>query len=462
MTPTQHDGQTLSVGELCALVARAFETLFPERLWVRGEIHDLKRPRSGHVYFDLLDPGELGRAAPAKINVALFANHKFSVNGTLRRAGGSVRMTDGVEVRIGGKLEFHPPSGQLKFLMTTIDPAYTLGRLAADRDRLVRLLAADGLLDRNASLAVGAAPLRVGLVTSAGSAACHDFLDELTGSGFAFQVVVVDTRVQGEGASANIVAALRTASALGVDVVALVRGGGARTDLGTFDGEDVARAVATLPVPVWTGIGHEIDSTVADLVAHRSFKTPTACGGALVETVAGFVGRLDAGWEAIRRQADQRLDDRAAALARDAARGQRAATVALDRAAERLDDGSSRSQRAVVAALQRAGDELERAAGRLDRAALVVLDARLSRLDDQLRRLRREGDVALDRAEERLAHRAAVVAALDPVRALARGWSITRDEHGAVLRSATEASPGSVLVTTLADGSVRSTVDGRG
>ena len=147
------ESATLSVAEVCELLGHAIRSAFPTDVWVRGEIHDLKRPPSGHVYFDLCDPGELGGAMPARLSVALFAKQRDVVNRILRRAGGAVRMTDGVEVRLRGALEFHPPNGQLKLVMSVIDPAYTLGRLASERELLLRRLAEEGLLERNRSLA---------------------------------------------------------------------------------------------------------------------------------------------------------------------------------------------------------------------------------------------------------------------------------------------------------------------
>ncbi|MPY92425.1 MAG: hypothetical protein GEV08_04950, partial [Acidimicrobiia bacterium] len=213
---------TFSVAELCEAIRMALAITLPDEVWVRGEIRDLKRPKTGHVYFDLVEGGEFGRAADAKLSVALFANHKFSVNGILRRAGGGVRMTDGVEVRVRGSLQFHPPTSRISFVMTAIDPTYTLGKLVAERDQLLRRLAADGLLEAQGRLPVAPAPLRVGLVTSHESAAHHDVVAELARSGFAFEVLCFDSRVQGVDAARTVVRALQAAERHAVDLVALV------------------------------------------------------------------------------------------------------------------------------------------------------------------------------------------------------------------------------------------------
>ena len=414
MAEFDFDDGTFTVGGLCQAIQVALDVTFPGELWVRGEIHDLKRPASGHVYFDLVDPGELGRAMRAKLSVALFQNNKYSVNGILRRAGGGVRMTDGVEVRLRGTLDFHPPSGQLKVVMTSIDPAYTLGRLAADRDRLLRQLALEGLLERNGSLSIHAAPLRIGLVTSWGSAAQADFVDELSRSGYGFTVLAADVRVQGEGASAALVTALARLQTHGVDVIAVVRGGGARTDLATFDSEDVVRAVANCGVPVWTGIGHEIDSSLTDEVAHSAFKTPTACASALVDRVTAYLRAAEQRWAAISGLAVARITSE---------------QTQLDRIAHQLQ--------------REAGNSLRLAADRIDRLAI---------------QLTRESNRTLASAENRLSAKVELLRALDPQRALNRGWSITHDTDGHLVRSVVGTAKGTNLVTRVADGLLHSTV----
>ena len=171
---------------------------------------------------------------------------------------------------------------------------------------MLRRLAADGSLDANRRRPLSAVPLRVGVVSSAGTAAWHDFHDELVRSGFGFQLVLADTRVQGPEASRAVSpgdpGALppRHAAAASTSIV-VIRGGGARNELATFDAETIARAIAAAPVPVLTGLGHEIDRSVADEVAHTSLKTPTACAGALVQAVAGYLGAVEQRHAAVRR-----------------------------------------------------------------------------------------------------------------------------------------------------------------
>jgi exodeoxyribonuclease VII large subunit len=273
-------------------------------------------------------------------------------------------------------------------------------------------------------------------VTSSGSAAEADFVHELGRSGFAFDLVRIDARVQGLDAPLEVVAGIRDAVAAGVDVIALVRGGGAKTDLQAFDDERVARAIALCPVPVLTGIGHEVDRSVADEVAHRAEKTPTACAQALVALVAAFDGALHGLWTAISEQAQRGVADHDRQVEGIAARTGRAATAGLRTAGHRLDGHADRVRLAALGHLR----DAERGAA------------------DQARRLRHRAPRALTEAERAISSVDARVRAHDPERTLARGWSITRRADGTVVRSPADVGVGDELRTLVRDGELRSTV----
>ncbi|MGK2930020.1 MAG: exodeoxyribonuclease VII large subunit [Acidimicrobiales bacterium] len=431
---------TWSVRELSVAIGERLREAFPTDVWVRGEIHDLSRPQSGHVYFSLVESGNdgAGRREPdARLSVMLAASDKTRVNRLLRKAGGRVRMSDGTEVRIRGRLDWYEPRGQLQFRMASIDPAFTLGQLAAARAELLDRLRAEGVLDANRRLSMPMLPLRIGVVTSSGSAAEADLLDELDRSGFAFRVHVADVRVQGLDAPGSVAGAITWFASRDIDVVVLVRGGGATTDLAAFDHEMVARAIAASPHPVVTGVGHEVDRSVADEVAHTAAKTPTAAAQHLVGVVGAALGRAEAGYAAVVGVADRRVH---------------AASQHLDRLAAR----------AATAAASATRTEL----GRIDTMAARLSPAtrrQLGRLDDTLRshgqRLRSAGRRTLDEADRDLDVLATRVSLGDPVRAMARGWSITRQEDGTMVRSVADAPAGSTIVTTVADGTVTSVVD---
>ncbi len=442
------------------MLGNVLHRAFPEEIWVRGEIHDISRPPSGHVYFQLVEGR--GTSTTACLSVILSARSKGRINESLKRAGGGVRMVDGTEVRIRGRMDWFAPRGQLQLRMTAIDPAYTLGQMAAARDEVLRRLAEEGLLDRNRQLAVPLVPLRIGLITSEGSAAAADFVHELRASGIAFQISIADVRVQGVDAAPSVVAALAAFAAEPPDVVAIVRGGGARTDLAAFDGELIARAIAQMPVPVFTGIGHEVDRSVADEVAHTSLKTPTACAQALIEAVRRTTDRFDQLWQRIAAVADRTVaahDDR---LRHNARHAGRSVDHALRASAAHLERAGQRVHRSSCAVLDASVVRVERGAGRATGAARHHLLAAEVGATAAIHRLSARSPRAASLATRRLDALEAQLRAHDPARTLARGWSITRRSDGTVVRDPADVAPGDQLTTTVAGGEVRSTVVGDG
>ncbi len=430
--------ETWSVADLATAIGNCLRASFAGEIWLRGEIRSLRAPnRNGHQYFDLIEPGAAAGAYPdAKISVNLFRAARTRILEVLAATPGTAELADGVEVRIRGRVDWWAAGGQLRVVMTDIDPVFTLGQLDAQRRALLAELSAAGLLDANGRIAVPPVPLRVGLVTSAGSAAHADFLHELRASRYVFDVVLADARVQGADAPRTLVAALEKVTAAAVDVIAVVRGGGSRTDLVAFDHPDVAHAIATSPVPVFTGIGHEIDRSVADEVAHSAFKTPTAVAGALIARVATAEAALDAFANRLLGATDRRLTGARNDLADQLRRVARAARAADARA------------HAHLRALQ---EHLTRTAERRLRDATRDWHRRRGRLETAPPR-------HLGRAAERLATSEALLQASDPARLLARGWSLTRTAEGTLVRSPADAPVGQVLVTTLSSGSVTSTV----
>jgi exodeoxyribonuclease VII large subunit len=411
---TQQRSDTLTVGELCRRVESGVNELFPDEVWVQGAISGLTRSANGHVYFDLIDPtDEMGATTGAVLPVALFAKHRHLVNKILRKAGG-MRMHDGIEIRIRGRVAYYPPQGRVQLVMSLIDPQYTLGQMVEARQQLLERLAADGLLDLNRERSFPALPLRVALITSGASAAFADFVNEIEQSPFPFRVTLIDSRVQGLDAVPSLADALQAADGLAVDVVALVRGGGARTDLVAFDHERVAKAVARCRHPVLVGVGHETDRSVADEVAHRSAKTPTACAAMLVDAATDF--------------------------------------------ANRVDEGAGRLNALVNLHLAAAQDRLFAHGGRLVASAGRVVERNRGELVHAAHRLRREPTHLVERADGRLATMSARLAAVDPAMVLARGWTITRTADGALVRSTDGVTTGTELVTTTMGGEITSRV----
>lgn len=470
--------ETCTVTQLTARIHKAVLGAFPAEVWVRGEVEGLRPPTAGgHVYLTLREKAR-GRDT-ASLGVVLLRQSRLRIDRVLAAHPG-FHLADGIEVRVRGRVQY--AYGRIQLVVSEVDPVHTLGRLAAERDRVLAALGAEGLLGRNAAVPLPPVPLRLAVVTSDGSAACHDVLHELEASGIGFRVGVADARVQGHGAEASICAGLTRAITWRPDAVLLVRGGGSRTDLAAFDGERIARLIAGAPVPVITGIGHEIDTSVADVVAAAAHKTPTACAASIVDHAHRSSLAAEATWSAVAtravaagRGAEDDLASGAAALVRRAAGAVGAAEGHLDRRAERIvgraslglaaadvraQERADRVARSAAANLATAGERLAGAARGLDP---VRLDRTFGQLEADLtaasRRVAQRSARALADRSGALDVLAARAAAVDPALALARGWSITRTDVGTLVRSAADVVPGDALRTTFADGIVRSTVD---
>jgi exodeoxyribonuclease VII large subunit len=378
-----------SVSELINAINAVLTRQFRD-VWVYGEVGKVSLPSSGHVYFDLVEDNDGEKHV---ISVKLWRGVRQRLMPKMQQH--DMDIVSGIKVRIRGTPDVYGASGQFGFKMSDIDPRFTLGDLAAQRDEIIAKLKLEGLYDRNRHLALPLVPLSIGVVTSKGSAAHADFMKTLEESNIGFTVTLCDVRVQGDGSAEQVAAAITLlGSQPFVDVVAVIRGGGSRTDLATFDNEIVARAVATCKAPVFTGIGHDVDKSIADEVAFSWNKTPTACAVAIVERVNEFVRQVDSA-------------------------AQRIANV-------------------VLAALANSERRVANAVGRLRTLRLTVLDAAKSRIDLL----------------------ATEIAGFDPVVLMRRGWSITYNADGIVLKSVKQAKRGDGLTTRVADGAIVSTVIG--
>ena len=426
---------TYTVGELADAINDTLRRGFSDGVWVRGEITGWS-DRGQHAYFTLTDDADEGNGrGRAVVNVQFFANARMRLRPMLQKH--RLRLGDGMKVRVFGFLDYYAPNGRIGLKMTGIDPRYTLGDIAQNRDEVIRRLVADGLLDANKQRALSPIPLRVGVVTSVGTAAWHDFHDELRRSALGFRLSVVDTRVQGEFAERSITAAIATLSRrTDLDALVIIRGGGARNELAVFDAESIARAIAASPVPVLTGLGHEVDRSVADDVAHTTLKTPTACAGELIDRSMRFRADTEAAFTAIVRSS----------------------SAALDRATNDLSDTAHRIARRTHAAVERADERLGMRIDTLSRSAPAALERADEALQERRIRILDRATTVLERSSGRLDLVAARIAALDPAVQLARGWSITRDAAGRVVRSIDEVAAGDTVSVAVADGRITSTV----
>ena len=380
---------SFSVGQFTEVLNHVLKASFDEGVWVEGEIQGLRKPNP-HAYFTLIENID---GAKAQLNINLFAGPLRNVQAKLRQQG--IELKDGLKVRLFGRVEYYGPFGKLNLIATDVDTQFSAGDVAAKREELLRQLMEKGVDKLNKRIPVPLVPLRLGIISSSQAAGWADAQQHLTESGIGFAITFCDVRVQGDAAVPQIVAALNSLSRRDdIDLVMLMRGGGSKGDLAAFDDEQIAMAISKCSHPVFTGIGHEIDTSIADIVAHTANKTPTACAQSVIAIVESFLS------------------------------------------------------------------ELSYSAGSLRSLTQTAVERARSRIAVSVERLRTRPRTALERQTQKLMMHAASVRLLDPVTTMARGWSITRDSSGNVVRSISDIKKGDTVVTALADGSITSTVEG--
>jgi exodeoxyribonuclease VII large subunit len=389
----------LTVSELLRSVRDTLERRFP-LCWVKGELSNLSRAPSGHCYFTLKD-----RAA--QVDCVMYRSRAAAFDRELR---------DGMQVEAQVLTTLYEPRGRFQLTVEALRPA-GLGPLYERFLRLKESLEREGLFNPAAKRPLPAYPRCVGVITSRSAAALRDVLTTLARRNRSISVVVYPTPVQGEGAAGRIAAMLAQANVRAeCDVLLLVRGGGSLEDLWSFNEAIVARAIRASRIPVIVGVGHETDFTIADFAADRRAATPTAA--AELATPA-------------RAELAARVADCVRCLSREMRRRLQYAAQALDGCAKRLVHPAERLRRS------------EQALSQLRTRLALALGHRLHRSSAELERLR------------------ASLTSLDPYAVLARGYSITRNATGEVLRDAAQARDGEDVLTTLARGALQSKVKKR-
>ena len=285
--------ETFSLFELNEYIRRVIALNFEDTIWVKAEISQINQSRSQY-FLDLVEKDADSDAVKAQISAVLWGKTFWFIKKKLGTLIHEI-LRDGIEVRIKVNVDYHERYG-LKLIIEDIDPTFTLGSLEIKRRKVLEELRQENLLDVNSSLPIPYAIQRVAVISSSRAAGYQDFLNHLlhNGYGYDFDCRLYDVSVQGSRVEPEVLAALGEINADQgfYDCVVLVRGGGAKLDLAGFDSIKIGRAVARCTLPVFTGIGHDIDQSVADIVAAQSFKTPTAVANFILDLNAGFESEL--------------------------------------------------------------------------------------------------------------------------------------------------------------------------
>ena len=429
--------QFFTVGELNKYIRDVLVSGFPSAVWVCGEIQGLRVDQKGHTYFELCENEDDSHGIKAKIKASIWSSRRVFIDSVLQRVENGFSLKDDIQVKFLCKVDFWQKGGTLSLSIENVDPTYTLGKIAQERQKLITLLKNNGILDKNKQLELPRVMLKVGLVTSFDSAAYNDFFDELRQSGFGFQVFLANAVMQGKTAEASVVAALRVLNNIeGLDVIVITRGGGSIAELSCFDSESIARTIAASRVSVVTGIGHEINTTVTDLCAHTFAKTPTAVAQFLVLRIQDFLNELDEKEHHVLDLANEQLNLEKNALRARAASLQSGTMVFLRVHREQLSVIIENLKRLPIAIVKGAGKDLQDRRSRLSKTIQLNLAA----------------------AAIKMSHYQKLIAIASPVNTLKRGFSISRGQDGKAIKSSRLIKKGERLTTEFMDGTLESEV----
>ncbi len=387
-----------------------------EACWVRGEVSNLRIQPSGHAYFSLKDAG-------AQLSAVMFRT---------AAARQTVKIRDGLQVVAFGSVGVYEPRGQYQLVVRTlVDDG--VGALQREYEALKRRLSEEGLFDAGRKKALPQMPLTVGFVTSPTGAAVQDFMRILIRRGWKGRVVVLPSKVQGEGAAVEMVEMLRLAESLGIfDLIVIGRGGGSIEDLWAFNEEALVRAVAACGVPTISAVGHEIDFTLCDFAADRRAETPSAAAELITSGFVSFAERTAAAAAALSSAASEAASRARERVAHSRSRLRLLSPTALvERGFLRLDDISNRLGSALRASVQLRRHGLSEAASRLGRASP-------------------EGRVQIE--SHRLLSLYKRLQGASPASVLNRGFAIVRDEKGTPVIRRAGIRPGQGLEAEFADG----------
>ncbi|QXE87361.1 exodeoxyribonuclease VII large subunit [Geomonas nitrogeniifigens] len=278
---------------LSTITRRITELLEPainKQFWVKAEISS-GRERGGAFYCDLIETDAYGKMI-AKMACTIWQRDLSAIRGQFRGKGIDLVLDNGTVVGFQCSLQFSAQYG-LSLRVIDADPSFALGEMELKKREIIERLQKEGLFEPNKQRFAPLLPLRIGLVTSANSAAYNDFIQTLTVSGFGFRIYLADALMQGDQTERSVLKAIDALCRLDLELIVIARGGGSKTDLYYLDNESIARRIAACPLPVWSGIGHEIDTSVLDHVTNKAFKTPTAVAEELVARFVQMRRQLD-------------------------------------------------------------------------------------------------------------------------------------------------------------------------
>lgn len=428
-----------SLRELQLAVRERLAEAFPLPVWVAAEISEMKVNYSGHCYLELVEKGGTNGVPAAKASAVIWRSHYGPIASYFASKTGE-QLSVGMKVLVRVTISYHELYG-LSFQIQDIDPTYTLGDWEQQRQQTIARLQDEGVWDMNRELGMPRVPQRVAIVSSANAAGYQDFCKEIARSPYRVELTLFDAFMQGHGAEDSIIEALERVAerADAFDVVAVIRGGGSQSDLACFNSYRLCAHVAQFPLPVLTGIGHDKDESVADMVVAQRLKTPTAVAAWINDQLAEFDSELESAAQAV----------------------ERCATAFLVAERQRLERNAAMIATQSVGATRRLELTLERYRSELRRAVEKLIADERNRVVRADENLRRATDYFVRSERDRLGAMAQAVAAHDPQRIMALGFAVVSVDGHAV-SDARQVAVGTEVSVRLANGKLKAKITDNG
>lgn len=450
---------SITLSSLNNWIRESVQNTFPEPVWVIAEILEMNVNRTGHCYLELVEKSVNDNSIVAKSRATIWSG-RFSMVRSYFETTTGTRLEPGIKVLVKSTVTFHEVYG-LSLNITDIDPKYTLGDIAVRKQEVLNKLMASGVADMNKELELNEVPQHIAVISSETAAGYGDFIHSLLHNSykFRFHVTFFPAVVQGEAAEKSIISALENiyTTETPFDAVVIIRGGGSKSDLDCFNGYDLALNIAQFPIPVLTGIGHDRDETIADIVAHRSLKTPTAVAEYLIDRVALFSDKLNSLQDRFEHTVKWIIQQEKLALQQKETDLGYLQKQFLQRENEELNRLSASMVRQTGQLIKDARMGLQNYSDKFSYLWRGLFDREkyhLALLQTSKRRIITE---RLRRNTEQLGSFERSLELLHPERVLARGYSITR-WNGKAVKSTANLVQGRSIETKLADGTILSTI----
>ena len=409
--------ESISLSELTAKIGQSIKRTLPQDYWIVAEISEIQVNRNGHCYLNLIEKPEEEKNPTAEMRATIWSNQYKLISKYFEEETGC-QLEPGMKIMVLVTVEFHDVYG-ISLNISDINPTYTIGEDEQHRLKILRQLEEEGMIDMNKEIGLPTVIQRIAIISSLTAAGYQDFMQQLTFNqyGIAFHTKLFQASMQGEQTEASIVKQLEKIykEINNFDVVIIIRGGGSRADLRWFDNYNIAANIAQFPIPVITGIGHDKDQSIADIVANTSLKTPTAVAEFIIDICGNFVADIE------------NIEEQLANLYEDFLEGEQS----------KLKEMSKALLQAFQIVHIKTNNELENFQQRLSHKI--------------------EFRIANEQAKLNLLN--ATISAKDPQTILKQGFTLSTDSNGSILRSTKQVKKHSIITTHFSDGTIQSTVN---